>query len=213
MVNWIVIAYYTKGTIYEGIVENLRRTLNNLNIPHRIVGIDDLGSWQKNTQYKPKFIKKMLGENKGYNLVYVDADAEFIEYPDYFNDLSKNSDVNISVLELDHSKYKRKTKEPEILSGTIFLRNNEVVIGIVDDWIKECELNPDKWDQVTLSTILRKYGFHNLPERYCVIFDYMASVKNPVIKHFQASRQARSIERNKGKVVNVSIGHIRTKHI
>jgi len=76
--DWLVIAYYTIGTIYENIVDNLCRTLNQFNVPNKIVAVNDLGSWQKNTQYKPKFIKQMLEENKNFNLIYVDADAEFL---------------------------------------------------------------------------------------------------------------------------------------
>ena len=211
--DWLVIAYYTIGTIYENIVDNLCRTLNQFNVPNKIVAVNDLGSWQKNTQYKPKFIKQMLEENKNFNLIYVDADAEFLEYPHYFNNLSQDSSINISVLELDHNKFGRKARGLEILSGTIFLINNETTMSIVNEWIKGCELNPDKWDQVILSIVLKKYGFHNLPEKYCVIFDYMVSVPNPVIKHFQASRQVRFTERQKNKVVNVPAGHIRIKHV
>jgi hypothetical protein len=208
-----VIAYYTKNTIYENIIENLRRTINQFNIPNKIIGIDSLGSWQKNTHYKPIFIRQMLDEFEFSDLVYVDADAEFMEYPHYFNELSTNPNVNISVLELDHSKYRRKTRGLEILSGTIFLKNSSTTRTIIDDWIKECKLNPDSWDQVTLSNTLKKHEFFNLPERYCVIFDYMASVQNPVIKHFQASRQARVIEKQKAQIVNVPSGHIRIKKI
>ena len=217
---WIICAYYTKNTMYEECVEKLRQSIEVFNLPHDIVPIDDLGDWYKNTQYKPVFLQQMLEKHPLHSIVYIDADAVFFRYPEYFNKLDNTSDVNIAVHVLNHSKYRRKNRPPEMLSGTIFLKNTTTTKQIVDEWIQECKKGPKLWDQCALATILRGYKYHLLPEEYCTIFDYMSSVKNPVIKHFQASREARKsstksstkkkrIHSVKRRVVRNGVTHIR----
>ena len=53
---------------------NLRQSLLKLNIDHDIVAINNLGSWQRNTQYKPVFIRQMLDKHNPRPIVCLDAD-------------------------------------------------------------------------------------------------------------------------------------------
>lgn len=188
--NWIITAYFTRSTQYEDHAKVLVESLKKFDLPHNIVPIDSLGDWYKNTQYKPTFLKQMLKNYAPHSVIYVDVDAVFCRYPTFFDELNEMSDLTLSAHILDHSKYRRKNHPPELLSGTIFLKNNEGTRIIVDKWIEECKKDPKLWDQRALEAALRtrKEGFLILPEEYCVIFDYMSSVENPVIKHFQASR-------------------------
>ena len=71
------------------------------------------------------------------------------------------------------------------------MRNNEKVRGIVDEWLKECENNPNVWDQKSLEKVLHG-EYYQLPPEYCTIERTMHRIKNPVILHHQASRQIRS---------------------
>jgi len=194
---WIVVGYYTRNTVYEKHARNLVDSLRRFNIPYDVEAVDDLGGWYKNTQYKPTFLKRMLEKHHPHSVVYVDVDATFCRYPDYFDKLDSTLGVNIAVHILDHSKYMRKNHPPEMLSGTIFLKNTQELCIIIYNWVEECNKNPMLWDQVALSRVLRNHKFHLLPEEYCVIFDYMSNVKNPVIKHFQASRGERRKSANK----------------
>jgi len=189
---WIVCAYFTKNTSYEEHVKNLVNSLEQFNLPHEITSVDNRGNWYANTQYKPTFLKQMLEKHYPYSVIYVDADAIFCRYPEYFNKLDQEQNVDIAVYILDHSRYQRKNRAPEMLSGTIFLKNTATTKQIVEEWIQECRKDPKIWDQRALDAVLKHHRYHLLPEEYCTIFDYMASVKNPVIKHFQASRESRS---------------------
>ncbi len=189
---WIVCAYYTKDTVYEEHAKKFTASLQQFNISHDVVAVDNKGDWFTNTQYKPTFLKQMLEKHHPNSIIYVDVDAIFCRYPKYFNQLDENLAVNIAVHKLDHSKYKRCKRPPELLSGTIFLKNNATTKQIVEEWIQECVKNHFLWDQRALKIVLERYKYHLLPEEYVVIFDYMSSVKNPVIKHFQASRQTRN---------------------
>lgn len=187
---WLVCGYYT-GKVYETHAQKLKESLISLNLPHDIVAVDEQGDWYKNTQYKPTFLKQMLEKHYPNSIVYLDADAIVCRHPSYFDKLDREPDVNIAVHMLDHSKRRRKNHAAEMLSGTIFLKNSKTTHCIIDDWIKICSRGGRLWDQHALAQVLKKYKFHLLPEEYTTIFDYMSDVKNPVIKHFQASREER----------------------
>ncbi|MEK0336819.1 MAG: putative nucleotide-diphospho-sugar transferase [Nitrosopumilus sp.] len=188
---WIICAYYTKNTVYENHAKSLAESLERLDLSHEIIPIDNRGDWYANMQYKPTFLKQALERNYPHSVIYVDVDAIFYRYPGFFNRLEEELGVNIAVHLLNHSKYGRKNHPPELLSGTIFLKNTTETKQIIDEWIQECRKDPKLWDQRALATVLKRYKYHLLPEEYCTIFDYMSSVKNPVIKHFQASREQR----------------------
>lgn len=188
---WIICAYYTKNTSYAEHSKILIESLVKYDLPHDITAIDNKGNWYANMQYKPMFLKQMMEKHSPLSVIYVDVDAIFCRYPEYFDKLENEPDVNVAVHILDHRKYKRKSHPPELLSGTIFLKNTAISKQIVDEWIQECSRDPKMWDQRALATVLRKHKYHLLPEEYCMIFDYMQNVKNPVIKHFQASRESR----------------------
>ena len=189
---WMVAAYYTDG-LYAGHAAKLVRSMDALHVSHDVVQVPDLGNWQANIQFKPTFIKQMLPKHAGENLVYTDADSEFLRYPALFDDLDARPDVNIAVHILDHLKYKKRTRPPELLSGTIWVRNNDETSKIIDEWIEECRKDPLAWDQVALEKVLKNHQFHTLPDRYVCIYDYMSSVPDKVIVHYQASRSARRL--------------------
>lgn len=190
---WIICAYYTKNTSYEEHSRKFVESLEQFNLSHDVVPMDNKGDWYANMQYKPTFLKQMLEKHHPDSVIYVDVDAIFCRYPKYFDrlDQDRSLDIDIAVHLLDHSKYRRKNHPPELLSGTIFLKNTTTTKQIVDKWIQECKKDPKLWDQRALATVLRKHKYHLLPEEYCTIFDYMSSVEDPVIKHFQASRENR----------------------
>jgi len=192
---WLVAAFYTKATQYENHARNLIESLKEFKLPYEITPIDNLGDWYKNMQFKPTFLKQMLEKYHPHSIVYVDVDAVFYRYPALFDQLDRMPNLSVGVHILDHSKYRRRNHPPELLSGTIFLKNNQKTSIIINEWIEECKKDSRLWDQRALASVLREKDFYVLPEEYCTIFDYMSSVKYPVIKHFQASR----VERNASK--------------
>jgi len=191
--NYIVCGYYTLNTDYEDMAKDLIKTLETWNLDYDIRAIQNRGSWYTNMQYKPTFIRQIMEEYPDKNVVYLDCDAEVIQDPKLFHYLT----CDIAVHVLDHSKYARKNHKPEMLSGTIFFRNTEGNRTLVDEWIRICRQNDRMWDQVALVKAIGTKPFHNLPEEYCVIFDYMRTVESPVIVHYQASRKFR---RQNGRV-------------
>jgi hypothetical protein len=192
---WAVVGYYTINSFYEEEAKRLIPSLQKFGIPYYIEPIESKGDWYSNTQYKPDFLKRMLTKFAPKSLIYVDIDAEFLQFPALFDQLDEKPDVHIGVHMLDHSKRGRSLVGLEMLSGTIFLRNSSLVHQLVDAWIQKCiQGKPHIWDQVALQQAIGSIPFFTLPEEYCTIFDYMSDVKNPVIKHYQASRRCRDLQ-------------------
>lgn len=192
--DWIVVAYYTKDTLYEKQSETLIQSLERFHIPYDVQAVPNLGSWNKNTAYKPTFLKGMIEKHASKSIVYVDCDAEFLRYPELFDTLT----CDIAVHLLDRKCYGDQYSGFELLSGTIWLANNDNVSVILDNWEKECSKNHMIWDQRCLEKVLRIRGHvDTLPADYCKIFDRNQDAPDPVIVHYQASRIVR---KNRGKL-------------
>ena len=199
---YTIVAYFTPNDIYDSHMKRLVKSLCDFNLPYFISPITDQGGWIRNVQYKPTFLKKMMNQIDT-NLVYLDVDAMVCGYPFLFDTLDRDNTVNLAVHTLDHSEFKRTGRKPEMLSGTLFLRNNDEVRKLLDSWIAVCKNSPTIWDQKALEVAIKALNFQysDLPPEYCTIFDYMNSVQKPVIKHYQASREVKA-NVNKERKVN-----------
>ncbi len=190
--DFIVTAYYSQGTLYEQEVKRLLLSLKEFELPYFVKPVQRFKNWYEGVQYKPTFIQEMLRQFAPASIVYVDADAEFLQYPSLFHKLNAQPDVNIAAHILDHSHRARIRHDPELLSGTLFLKNNDVVAKIVEEWKQRCTDAGQLWDQKALWDIIKSKPFQVLPEEYCTIFDYMSDVENPIIRHYQASRRVKN---------------------
>lgn len=189
MNKFIVVSYYTKGTGYQKEAVKLERSLMKYGIPYHIAAVPNLGSWLKNTHLKAVFIRNMLKEFVGVNIVFTDADSIFHTYPKLFENL--DCDISLHFRNWKHN-------QNELLSGTIYLANNEKTRRLVNDWIRINRKNPMIWDQRNLQRALNRHkrnlSFLFLPMEYCCIFDdEKRKFCDPIIEHFQKSRQYRRI--------------------
>ena len=185
MNSFIIVSYYTAVTLYEAMAKAFIESLKQYEVPYYVERIVSLGNWYANINYKPTFLKRMLERFPNSNIVWVDCDAKFFGYPKLFDKL----DCNIAVYELDRAACYKNGKGVEVLSGTIFLKNNEEVFRLVERWEMECKKEPFAWDQKSLAKVIG--DFHRLPGEYCKICDTMKWVAKPIIVHYQASRQVR----------------------
>ena len=188
--RFVVVAYFTVGTLYEARARILQASLDRHRVPYYIEGVPNLGSWDLNTSYKPTFIKQMLAKWPDQDIVYVDVDAEFQQYPDLFETLGSTMKNLIAAYVFDRSCYRRSAHGFELLSGTLYFRNVDETVELVDAWEKRTQMDIKEWDQKSLEHVL-KGKFDVLPGEYCKIFDRMPEVTRPVIVHFQASRGVR----------------------
>ena len=189
--QFLTIAYHTENEPYKTMAKTFQNSLQSFNLPFYIESIRDQGSWEKNTHYKAYFIKKCLQENS-QNLLYVDIDAIFKEYPDLINNL----DCDIA-----YRTENFRWRNDEALLGTLFLKNNDKVKLFVDRWIQlnnaipAERMKPETWEQKNMQVAQREFNellYQNLPPEYTFIFDThrrMYPGLNPIIEHHQASRQ------------------------
>lgn len=177
--NYVIVSCYTENTPYEKEVQNLIKSLDLLGLESHIQPFSSLGSWEKNCQHKARYILEIMNQFD-QNIVWVDADAVIIKEPVLFNKLQ----ADIAYYYLEHRK--------EVLSGTLFLRNNKKVRKLLEHWIKLNDTNM-LWDQKNLERALESTATLKkeiLPESYCKIFDSKhQKLGDPVIVHYQASRR------------------------
>ena len=198
MYNWLVVSYYTAKTPYRKEAARLEESMLQLTIPHHVAEVPNLGDWQKNTHFKAKFIRQMMDRFSTKDLIWVDADAVFHKYPVMFDNftagdkslLGWNSDISVHFRNWKHGK-------DELLSGTIFIRNNDLMKRVVDDWIRINKQNRSTWEQRNLARAIKREPMikvYPMPIEYCCIFDDDRRQQiDPVIEHFQASRRLRRI--------------------
>lgn len=188
MNKFIVVSFYTKGTGYEREAMKLERSLIEQAIPYHVAPVMNLRSWQKNTRFKAIFIDNMMKEFFGVDIVWTDADSVFLAYPDLFDTIE--CDIAARFRNWQYAKN-------ELLSGTMYLSNNEKVRQLVRQWIARNKRFPLEWEQRNLHHVVKRFvSKHNLsvfklPVKYCYIFDEEKKITKPVIKHFQKSRQYR----------------------
>jgi hypothetical protein len=184
----IVVAFYTVRTPYEQEIKNLEATCKKFDLKYHFEGYEGRGNWTANCAIKPEFLLEMLGRFPGEDLLYVDADAEFRKPPILVDELGKNTDVDIAAHIMTGGV---------LLSGTIYLRNNEKTRQLVLSWINLQRNWPDRWDQRTLHETIVNDGprlgivFKELPKEYTKIFDKPWG--DPVIQHNQKSRQYKNL--------------------
>ncbi len=181
----VIVSYYTRNTGYEKEVNRLELSIRRFGLECDIQCIDSLGSWIANVQYKPTFIAQMLEKHKR-PVLYLDADAAIIEYPELLDDYGEGVDLALH--------YRSRPGRPELLSGTIWVNHTPAGIDIIKRWINENQAYPAMWDQRTLDAVLKRGEWKgvvdHLPAAYCCIYDTMArEVPDPVIEHYQASRR------------------------
>jgi len=202
--SFIIVAYYTLDTSYQGIAHQyLMPTILKLGLQSDVRGVFSLGNWQRNTSYKPTFIKTMLEAHPDKNIVCVDVDAEIVKYPNLFNSVPENYNIAAHILD-KNTWYKNEYGQDryELLTGTLFLRNNRKTMELVKEWIKRCE-ESTTWEQKILQDLVKskKIKLYELPLEYTYISTLPngtvphVKVDSPVIVHHQASRKLKNLIR------------------
>jgi hypothetical protein len=176
-------AYCTKDTPYEKEAEALVASAAEHEVNLTLHKVPSRGSWLANTGMKPEMILEWMVERPN-PVVYVDCDAVFKGYPQFFEDV----DGDIAVYHLEHHGGIK-----ELLSGTIYFDNNVRTRALVREWIEYQQEYPHEWDQKGLAHVLEHTGLDikvvELPGEYIKIFDKNHTEGPPVIVHNQASRR------------------------
>lgn len=186
----IYISYFTADEIYMPAANRLKISLDKLNLNHEIICCPSRGTWNLNTCYKANFIHAMLQAYDPLDLIWIDADAEVMQYPILLEDIKQDiaSVVN----------------NQGLLASVIYFSNTPKVRNLVETWIAANKANPNEFtgDQINLDRLLKKdefrelITFKELPWEYSYIPGIMGQIDNPVILQHQASRQGRALYGN-----------------
>lgn len=199
-----IISYYTD--LYAWDAEQLLKSLARCGVSdYKVERRPQLGSWERNTQYKAPFILEKLLE--GDPVVWTDADSRIKQYPVLFDSLTcdvaffyikKYQVPEFAVPSNSILAQESIDRDGYLQSGTMFFNYTPKAIELLNKWISFNEQDHVQWDQWTLQSAVDQIpGLQvgRLPPQYCWIdgisVDVFGSMK-PVIEHLQASRKYKS---------------------
>lgn len=202
--NILVVGFFTLGTPYQELANRLLiPSCKKFNLPYYIEAIENSGSWMKNVAQKPKVILNAMEKYPSMNIISLDVDAEFLQFPQLFLEIPEEYDLSLHYLNWNEW-YKNGSDVKELLSGTIFLRNNDKVKKLVNDWY-DLALKFNIWEQKCLAEIIdnnKEVNIYPLPLSYIYIKtmpdgkEPLVKIDKPIILHYQASRVAKKLIRN-----------------
>jgi len=194
--NLTYISYYTKGYYKKVMEEYLLPSLLKWNLPFCIKELPNHKNWKLNTQMKPEFILNAMRWHNS-SVVWIDADARIQEDPTVYLNMLANGTYDVAVHTLNWEDQYGK-EGSELLSGTLYFRNNERTKHLIKLWIKYAK--EFAWEQKGLEKAIKEcpdVKVLNLDRMFCYIGTKpdgnppAVVIENPVIEHFQASREVK----------------------
>ncbi len=176
--KWKVISFYTPD--YRDVVSTLIKSLEKFEIPYDIECVKSKGTWKQNTFYKIPFILKKLKE---YNhpLVWLDADAEVVQYPTLFNKLEPILMAGIYTA----------LEKPEFTANTMYFAPDEDVYVFLKGVIKFIKDVPDAYgkelvgDQLYVRAVLESNDWKERLKFKVLPFSYALPVYWKRAKHYK----------------------------
>lgn len=201
--KFVMVSFFTIDTPYEKEVKNLIKSLEALKLDYYIEGIEDLGGWVMNTQYKPVLIERAL-KMSGKPVVCVDADAIVKKHPKLFESMK---DIDFAAYFPNSMRDRDKELFPGIdfimdrlLSGTVYFNYTDGAFRLLEMWKMRCLEDNRTIDQNLLLDCVKSLKdeilIKPLPLSYCQIYDIVRNKGAAVIEHFQASRRHRNTIRS-----------------
>ena len=179
-----IIGYYTANTPYEVEAKQFTDSLQHYHLAYKLYRVESKASWELNCGQKPHIILQALDELQS-DLLYLDVDARIMRDPP-FDEIQKHK--------LGFCVWTRPLWRKELLSGTIYVPNNELSRELLRHWIEEQAKQPKRWDQRVLQQIYELYPHYLMPLNWVAIEgNRWLKALNPIILHTQASRRHKSI--------------------
>jgi len=198
MCKLIVTSMCTIDTPYEKEIERLIKSMKKFDLEYHIERFKNTGNWTKNCKYNTECIKNTMVKFPRRNILYVDADAEFLEKPILFyrKDIA---DIALHMIQYE--------KHIEHCTGTLFIKNNISNFYLMSKWDCLNRQREDLDDQQCLELVLKEVDYDkvlNLPKEYCYIpgnrIQKLMPTQNVIIKHYQASRKYKKLINDKRNI-------------
>lgn len=194
-----LITYYTDDPLYRGHFHAMRRTVEefepNLVIHARRLKAQD---WVHGCALKGRFVAEMMDEYPRERLLWLDVDARLRGRLDALRAEPRDSfDIGCHIST-------RPDKRRVLISNVLVLEPTEAARAVVEGWAQRCEDQPTVWDQEHLFDAIGRDDQRRLASgprvwdfgpRYGFIHDIFRRRYpgvEPIIEHYQASRQAKS---------------------
>jgi hypothetical protein len=196
MKELIYISYYTEG-YYKTIIDKyLLPSLQKFNLPYKIYSKPNLHDWLQNGKQKFEIIYNRL-INGEQNIVFLDADAEIIRFPELFYKIPEEYDIGVHYLDwylFWHGQPHQHKKE--LLGATIYINNNSNTQQLFKEVYHRIQ-HSSEWGQKLLQQLIEKnksIKIYNLPIEYCYIKKGKDHCKDAIIIQHQASRKIKNKE-------------------
>jgi hypothetical protein len=178
-----IVGFYTTDSRYEAEARRLKRSIEKLDLPARLLPVPQVPNWLQAVRLKPYLLLEQRRAIRG-PLLYVDVDAVIHSDPWPY---LKGYEGDIAVA--GH-------RSQAIISGTLLLNDTPAAVALLEAWIAAQERNTLAWDQHCLEEVVKRLADHPtfcidyLPPGLCRVFDrrYNPPV-DAVIEHLQASRE------------------------
>ncbi len=200
----IVFAYYTADGAYPEEADRLESSLRRVGMKHIVRPIPATGDWNKAVWQKPFQIRSCL---TGWNepVLYIDVDAVVhANCSSYFAALEPDYDFACHWFQGPAKGQDQTRNDNRLLSGTLWFNTTDRARRLLDIW---CQTNRNKlaqgdetgggqrnlWETYHTQFALGLRS-HNLPGRYCYVFDkpWAYPKDEPkIIEHLIASRENR----------------------
>jgi hypothetical protein len=181
----LIVSFYTDDAIYAPAARRLAASCRALGLDHDIRGIDPAAGWVETCAKKARYCLQQMKEHRR-PLVWVDADAIIRRPPD----LLRRTGADFAVYHFEDRLF---------LSGTLYFAPTEPAMALLRAWTDRCAADPTTFDQVHLQEAWRALTETGtalktlfLPPAYTKIYD--RGHVDPVIEHFQASRQSATLK-------------------
>jgi len=191
----LFISFYTEGYYGEVINKYLYPSLQKFSLPCKIYKKPSLHDWTKNGKQKYEVIYNQLITDSR-NIIFLDADAEIIQFPELFCRLHGNYDIAIHYLDwyLFWKNIPNQSKR-DLLGATIYINNNKKTQELFKTLYEQTQKS-SVWGQRLLSDLLKKENSEincfDLPIEYCQIIKKDGVIpENTVIAQWAASRTSK----------------------
>jgi hypothetical protein len=190
----LIVSFATPGP-YQQEMSRLAESCRKFDVDIETHTMPEQGLWRYNAAMKPAFLLQRMDDHPARPIVWVDADAQVVSKPVFFDELWENK--------FDVAAF-HKIRKRGVRSGTVWLAPHRVTRRLVELWAQLTAENHGKKDHMTLTWAVHRMKdelkIGRLPEGYCHIARTRSRVLggdgNPVIIHHQASRQLKGIERH-----------------
>lgn len=146
---WIAVSGYTKKTPYYNEAVALRDSAYRVGVEIQVTPFTAFPKWRLSGNYKPVLCNAALYRHPMRNIVWVDADARFVRYPELFDNLDADLAVFYAV------DWPPGSGRAPCDNATLFLRNNEKVRVFVKEWMDLSRWEEKKSQQDIFARLLK----------------------------------------------------------